>query len=54
VEALAAHLVGLLEHPESWPEIGARARKHIETEYHLRVQAHRLDALYDELCESAP
>ena len=30
VEALAAHLVGLIEHPESWPAMGERGRRHIE------------------------
>ena len=54
VGALSDHLVGLLMHPECWPEIGARARKHVEAEYHLRVQAQRLDAIYDELREGAP
>jgi colanic acid/amylovoran biosynthesis glycosyltransferase len=44
---LTAHLVGLIEHPESWPAIGARARKHVEAEYNLVTQARRLDAIYD-------
>jgi colanic acid/amylovoran biosynthesis glycosyltransferase len=54
VETLAAHLVGLIEHPERWPEIGVRARRHVEAEYHLAIQALRLDAIYDMLREAAP
>ncbi len=49
VTALTAHIVGLLEHPDRWPEIGARARRHIEAEYNLQTQARRLESIYDEL-----
>jgi colanic acid/amylovoran biosynthesis glycosyltransferase len=49
VEALAKHLIGLIEHPERWPEMGERGRKHIEAEYNLRTQAWRLDDIYDDV-----
>jgi colanic acid/amylovoran biosynthesis glycosyltransferase len=49
VAALTAHLVALLQRPESWPEIGERGRRHIEAEYDLRIQARRLDTIYAEL-----
>jgi colanic acid/amylovoran biosynthesis glycosyltransferase len=53
VEALTAHLIGLLEHPEGWPEIGARARRHIEAEYNLETQARRLEEIYDQVRDEA-
>jgi colanic acid/amylovoran/stewartan biosynthesis glycosyltransferase WcaL/AmsK/CpsK len=49
---LTAHLMGLLEHPESWPAIGERSRRHVDAEYNLVTQAERLDAIYDGLRES--
>jgi colanic acid/amylovoran biosynthesis glycosyltransferase len=52
VPALTAHLVGLLEHPETWPAMVERARRHVAAEYNLVTQAQRLDAIYDGLRES--
>jgi colanic acid/amylovoran biosynthesis glycosyltransferase len=36
----------LLEHVEAWPELGARARRHIELEFDAATQGTRLAAIY--------
>jgi colanic acid/amylovoran biosynthesis glycosyltransferase len=53
VPALTTHLVALLQRPESWPAMGERGRRHVESEYNLRVQAQRLDSIYDDVRREA-
>ncbi len=53
VEALAAAILELAARPESWPDLGRRARAHVEREYSLALQVRRLEELYDEVAAPA-
>lgn len=48
VPALAERLVYLVEHPETWPKMGRRGRRHIEQNYDSEVLSGRLVEIYRE------
>jgi colanic acid/amylovoran biosynthesis glycosyltransferase len=54
VEALATALNWLLNHPERWPEMGARGRRHVEDAFNLRREVERLEVLYENLWRGLP
>jgi colanic acid/amylovoran biosynthesis glycosyltransferase len=47
--ALAEKLIYLAEHPELWPVLGAAGRRHMETNYNIRCETHKLENVYEEL-----
>jgi colanic acid/amylovoran biosynthesis glycosyltransferase len=49
VAELVQHLLFLIEHPETWPVIGANAHRHVEREYDAAKQGLRLGRIYQEL-----
>ncbi len=49
VEALAAALARLLDHPEAWPRMGAAGRRNVELNYDQNALNDRLAALYERL-----
>ena len=49
VEALAAKLEVPVLNPASWERMGRSGRAHMETNYDVRIQAQRLEEIYDTL-----
>ena len=47
-EALAEKAEWLMDHPEALSEFGRRARQHVQTHYNPRIEAEKLEAIYDE------
>ena len=47
-ELLAEKAEWLMDHPEALNEFGRNARKHIETNFNPRIEAKKLEAIYDE------
>lgn len=47
VDALAAKMTFLVEHPEIWNEMGCRGRQHIERYYNVRIETRRLENVYE-------
>ncbi len=52
VEAMAAAIATLIEHPERWPEMGRAGRAHIEEHFDNRKLNDRLVELYESVIES--
>jgi hypothetical protein len=46
---MGERIAWLATHPERWKEMGARARKHVETHMNLSLQVRKATALYSEL-----
>jgi glycosyltransferase involved in cell wall biosynthesis len=53
VRGMGERIAWLAAHPERWMEMGARARKHIETHMNLGLQVRKATALYRELVSGA-
>ena len=53
VRGMGERIAWLAAHPERWMEMGARARKHIETHMNLSLQVRKATALYSELVSDA-
>ncbi|MGA1870998.1 MAG: glycosyltransferase [bacterium] len=51
IDALVEKLEYLIEHKESWPEMGKRGRKLIEEEYNIKNLVQKLIALYQNVVE---
>lgn len=49
VDALFKHLNWLAKNPEQWLRLSSAARKHIETNYNMPVQAEKLASIYREI-----
>jgi len=49
VDGLVAHLRWLVTHPDAWEAMVSAARRHIEVEFHAKVQGERLAAIYQEV-----
>lgn len=49
VDALAEKLRFLIINPQDWERMGARGRRHIEENYDITKQAHRLEEIYDKI-----
>lgn len=47
VEALANKLEYLIRHPQSWPQMGAAGRRHVEANYDVNVLNDQLVVLYE-------
>jgi colanic acid/amylovoran biosynthesis glycosyltransferase len=53
VRGMGERIAWLAAHPERWKEMGACARKHIETNMNLSLQVRKATALYSELATEA-
>jgi colanic acid/amylovoran biosynthesis glycosyltransferase len=51
--ALAAAIAELLRRPETWPEIGREARRHIEEEFDVKRQVAKTEELYLDVLDRA-
>ncbi len=47
--ALSDRLDHLLEHPDTWPDIGRAGRCHIENQYSIRSEVSKLEGIYADL-----
>jgi colanic acid/amylovoran biosynthesis glycosyltransferase len=47
--ALAEKLLFLVEHPEIWEFMGKAGRKNIEEDYNIRLEAPKLERVYEQL-----
>lgn len=47
VDALAAKMTFLVEHPGVWDEMGRRGRQHIEKHYNVCVETQKLEEVYE-------
>ncbi len=45
-DAIAQHIIWLVEHPGDWPKMAAAARRHIEEEFDAERQGVRLAEIY--------
>ncbi len=52
VDGLVTHLRWLLEHPQEWQTFTRQGRQHIEENFDLRTQAHRLGQIYQSLANA--
>ena len=50
--ALANHLHGLLESPQTWPDMGRAGRRHVDHNYNIRRQVPKLEKVYAEWMDS--
>ncbi|AOZ91955.1 glycosyltransferase [Paenibacillus crassostreae] len=51
VDGLAEKLIHLIEHPESWKELGKNARTKIETDFNRQVQTEKLEQLFEQVIQ---
>jgi colanic acid/amylovoran biosynthesis glycosyltransferase len=47
IDALSEKLEYMVAHPEKWESMGLAGRKHIEENYDVKKQGHRLEEIYD-------
>lgn len=47
-DALAEKLLFLIEHPDLWESMGLAGRKHIERNYNIRIEAEKLERIYQQ------
>ena len=52
-EALAHALRELIDHPRRWGEMASAGRAHVESRHDVRREVLQLEAIYDEVAESA-
>jgi colanic acid/amylovoran biosynthesis glycosyltransferase len=53
IDGLAAHLLRLARHPETWPAMGRAGREHAEAAFDLEGQGRALAAHYQEALAAA-
>ncbi|HEY6104105.1 MAG TPA: glycosyltransferase, partial [bacterium] len=51
VDALAERLVFLIDHPETWPEMGRAGRRKVEADFDVEHMHDRLIALYAQVLD---
>ncbi len=49
VETLTAHLITLIEHPETWEKMGIAGRSHVEKNHEIKKQVTKLEKIYSRL-----
>ncbi len=52
IGAIAEKLMYLISYPESWKEMGLKARIKIETDFNLQIQVRKLEQLFDQVIKS--
>ena len=49
VDSLAERIKSLIEHPETWPEMGSAGRMFVEKNYNMEKLNNRLEKIYIKL-----
>jgi len=51
VDGLASAMLSIVQNQEAWSDLGKAGRKHIESNFEIKRQVQKLEAIYDELVD---